>query len=543
MNALDSVDRLQPAPVVPEPANPEPPKPAPPAMAPFTAKIAIGLSGVLLAVLVSGFNEHVTETDLADLRGAMGIGYDDGTWLSALYEAFQVAAMAFAPWLGMTFGFRRVTVAAVGVMALVGVLSPFAPNLPALYLCRAVQGYAGGTLPPMLMTVALRYLSPGIKIWGLGAYALTATFGPNMGTPLAAFWFESFGWHFVFWEVVPFCLLAIVMVEYGLPQDPLRLERFRMFDWRGFLTGFPGICFLVIALMQGDRLDWFNSPVICHLMVAGTFLFALFLVNEWFHPMPFFRIQMLGARNIAFSLIAIALVLMMVSVTGILPGLYLGEVRGYRPLDMMPMSLALALPQLVSLPLVTVLCSFRRVDCRWVMATGLLLTAATCWAGTFVTSDWYRGNFILLQALQVFAQPLTTMPILMMVTLKLGPADGPFISGMFNMTKGLAGALAAAYVDAMATWREHTHSNILLDRFGLDRFTFDRLGPNVGPNAGAGGFETRGAMASLEQAVHAQSLVLTCADIYLATISIAGLILLLLAIVPVRVYPPTAVAR
>ena len=78
---------------------------APMAAAPpvFGARIIIGLVGVLLAVLVSGLNEMVTKVALADIRGALSIGYDEGTWLVASYTATSVAAMAFAPWCSVTF--------------------------------------------------------------------------------------------------------------------------------------------------------------------------------------------------------------------------------------------------------------------------------------------------------------------------------------------------------------------------------------------------------------------------------------------------------
>ena len=64
----------------------------------FGPRIIVGLVGVLLAVLVSGLNEMVTKVALADIRGALAISYDEGTWLVASYTATSVAAMAFAPW-------------------------------------------------------------------------------------------------------------------------------------------------------------------------------------------------------------------------------------------------------------------------------------------------------------------------------------------------------------------------------------------------------------------------------------------------------------
>ncbi|WP_122588005.1 MFS transporter, partial [Pseudomonas viridiflava] len=119
-----------------------------------------------------------------------------------------------------------------------------------------LQGLAGGALPPMLMTVALRFLPANIKLYGLAGYALTATFGPGLGTPLAGLWTEYVGWQWTFWRIIVPCLIAMAAVAYGLPQDPLRLERLRAFNCKGLLLGFPAICMMVIGLLQGNRLDW-----------------------------------------------------------------------------------------------------------------------------------------------------------------------------------------------------------------------------------------------------------------------------------------------
>ena len=48
---------------------------------------------------------------------------------------------------------------------------PFARDYPTLLALRTLQGLAGGALPPMLMTVALRFLPANIKLYGLGGYA------------------------------------------------------------------------------------------------------------------------------------------------------------------------------------------------------------------------------------------------------------------------------------------------------------------------------------------------------------------------------------
>lgn len=504
------------------PASTAPPAAALPV---FGRRLATGLLGVLLVSLAAGLNEQVTKVALVDIRGALGIGHDEGTWLTALYGATNVAAMAFAPWFSVTLSLRRFTIGAVLAFALLGLLCPFAPNVGAFWVLRALQGLAGGCLPPMLMTVALRYLPANIKIYGLAGYALTATFGPGLGTPLAALWTDFVSWPMVFWQVVPLCLLGALAIAWGIPQDPLRLERFRTFDWIGLVTGFPAIALLVIALEQGDRLGWLQSPLICALFGGGGLLLLLFLINEWSHPLPFFKLQMLGRRNFSHALITLAGVLVIFLGVIVIPGGYLAEVRGYRPLETTPLALIVALPQLLALPLTAAILNLQRVDCRWVLAIGLGMVASSCALGSFVTADWVRENFYLLQALQIMGQPMAVIPLLMLATTGLPPAEGPWASAMFNTVKGFAAALGTGLVEGLGTVREHFHSEMLVDRLG----------------SVATGSDTA-VLTELTERIRTQAAVLMSADLYMVMAGIACGLILLIPIMPTRIYPPRAAA-
>ncbi|MBH3447055.1 MFS transporter [Pseudomonas moraviensis] len=487
----------------------------------FGARIIIGLVGVLLAVLVSGLNEMVTKVALADIRGALHIGYDEGTWLVASYTATSVAAMAFAPWCSVTFSLRRFTLCAIGLFTLLGVLCPFAPNYESLLLMRILQGLAGGALPPMLMTVALRFLPANIKLYGLAGYALTATFGPGLGTPLAGLWTEYVGWQWTFWQIIVPCLIAMAAVAYGLPQDPLRLERLKTFNWKGLLLGFPAICMLVIGLLQGNRLDWFESNLICGLLGAGSLLLVAFMINEWSQPIPFFKLQMLGIRNLLFALITLAGVLIVLLAVVLIPSSYLAQVQGYRPAQTAPIMLIAALPQLIALPLVAALCNLRWVDCRWVLGIGLSMLALSCLGGSHLTSAWIRDDFYVLQWLQIFGQPMAVLPLLMLSTGSITPMEGPFASAWFNTVKGMAAVVATGVIEARTTARLHFHSTMLVDSLGNSPLA-DHSDPG------------------LAHRVHEQAVVLTSSDLYLCMAGVAVALILLIFWLPTRIYPPRA---
>jgi DHA2 family multidrug resistance protein len=493
-------------------------------------RLAIGLLGMLLASLLAILNEQVTAVALADIRGALSIGYDDGTWVTTVFEATNVATMVFAPWFGVTFTLKRFTIGAVLAVMLLGFLCPFAPDLTALYVLRALQGVAGGCLPPMLIIVALRYLPPKIKLYGLAGYALTATFGPSLGTPLAALWTEYVGWQMAFWQIVPLGLVSCVAIYKGLPADPVKLERFRSFNWLGFILGYPAVAMLVIGFLQGDRLDWLNSTFISTMFGGGALLLAAFLINEWFHPLPFFKLQLLGRRNFAHGLLTlVGAVVLLVGVAAI-PGQFLAHIHEYRPLQTTPLSLLVAIPLLISLPATAALLNLRQVDHRWVMAIGLCVMAASCFLGSYMTSEWVRENFYWLQSLQIIAQPMVIIGILTGVTTGLPPTEGPFASAMFNTVKTFSAAAATALLEGLNTAREHFHSNMLVDQLGNNAVV---TGQSIDAVHGLG---------ELAHRIHEQAVVLTSADLYRVMAVIAIAFLLVIPVLPVRIYPPWSTA-
>ena len=519
-------------------------QPAPPVAAPhpFNLRLAVGLVGVLIAALTSGLNDRVSDLALADIRAAIGISFDQGSWITSTYQAAEVAAMMVAPWLSVTFSLRRFALVVIAGFATVGIFQPLVSD-PVLFIAlRVVQGLFGGALPPLLMTVALRFLPPSIKLYGLSAYALTATFGPNIAAPMAALWTDSLGWQFVFWQAIPLCAIAFVLISWGLPQDPLRLERCRQIDGFGMLTGCSGIALLVLALTQGERLDWFNSPLISIMLPVSIVLLAVFFINEWFHPLPLFKLQILQRKNFTHGLLTLSGVLMLALSGSLLPSFYFSQVAGFRTAQFAPLALTIGLPQLVIAPLMATLLNLRWIDCRWMLTSGAALMIFSCLLGMQLTDDWARQNFWLIQGLQAFGQPMMILPVLMSATSVVMPPEGPFASAMFNTVRGFSSVVAGCVVENFISHREKFHSHVLVDRLGNqpwlmtaeDAERASSAAPLL-PDGTASSAENLGHFSTL---VQHQAVILSISDGYLLIIGCALLLMLLTAWLPKRVYPP-----
>jgi DHA2 family multidrug resistance protein len=506
-------------------------------------KPLFGLGGVLVAAMTSEFNDQVTAVALTDVSGALGIGHDSQAWIESLYVSAEIIGMALSPWLLVTFTLRRWTMFAIALCGVSSVLIPFSPNIEAIYALRLLQGLAGGLIIPLLMTTAFRVLTPSIRLYGLAVYALTATFTPALAATVAAFWTDTVDWRFVFLETIPLCSLAGVLVWYCLHQDQPKYERLRMLDWRGALLLVIGAGALSTTLVQGDRLDWFNSSLICVLALVSAIAIPLFLLNEWFHPLPFLKLQMLGRRNIAYGALGLFTFLLISQSGSTVPLRYLQEVQGYRPLQSNLITLEIAASQLVMLPAIALLLDYKRVDARVVSLAGLGMILTSCIGSSFLTVYWNRDQFYLWQLLQAIGQPMVIMPLLMMTTNSVtSPAEGPFAAALVNTLRAAAEATSAWLLALIDRWRNALHSDRILDEAGQDRWrviqsngVLPQYPPPLTPD---GHPRLPNSLQAFGHAVEQQVAILSTSDTFLILGALTVFLMLVVMTLPVRTFPP-----
>jgi DHA2 family multidrug resistance protein len=509
-------------------------------------KPLLGLGGVLIAAMTSEFNDQVTSIALVDVRGALGISHDPGTWIESLYVSAEIIGMAISPWLLVTFTLRRWTLFAIALCGVSSLPIPFSPNIETFYALRLVQGLAGGLIIPLLMATALRVLTPNIRLYGLAVYALTATFTPALAATVAAFWTDVVDWRFVFFQAIPLCSLAGVLVWYCLPQDQPKYERFRILDWRGALLLAIGTAAMSTMMYQGDRLDWFNSTLICVLALVSAIAIPLLLVNEWFHPLPLLKLQMFERRNFAYGALGLFTLLLIGQSASTVPLRYLQEVQGYRPLQSNLITLEIAAAQVVMLPAMALLLDYKRVDSRVVSLVGLGFILASCIGSSFLTVYWNRDQFYLWQLLQAIGQPMVIMPLLMMATNTVtGPAEGPFASALINTLRAVAEVASVWLLALIGRWRNALHSSRIVDEVGQDRWRLIQsngvLPQYPAPLTPGGRPRAPGSLEAFSHAVEQQVAILTTSDTFLILGALTVFLMVVVVTLPVRTFPPRIV--
>jgi len=503
------------------PQSQKPPPPGPggkkqPEIPPPTLRSLLGLLGALLAALSSYLNQYGTTFARMDLYGGLGLGQDEGSWITVAFNCGSVAIVVLTAWLSNIFSPRRTVAGFLILLTLAAIVVPTATSYPALIALAFLHGVGGGALVPLLLIVLLRVLPPHDRLWGFAAYATIISLSPLTGELISGYLSEYVGWQAIFWENLVLNPIALVLVLTGLPVEKMKLEGFtKDADYLGMVLFIGFGTTFTIALVVGQRFDWFSSSFIDTMFAVSAVFLVLFVWQELTVEKPLIELRLLERLNLALGLLLIVLFFFAVEGAAYVLPQYGMEVRSFRELQIGAILIWATIPVIVLAPLVA--WALHYVDARVVAALGFLLVVIGDRFATTITSDWVRDEFLLPQVVAACGYPLVLVCDLLINTSALKPEDALSGSALFNVVRVLAGNAGAAIIGGIVTVRERVHSNILASDATTGAFGTVRRQAELG------------GMSGLSSDIHRQAFVMAYADSYgwIAMLMLAGMVLLL----------------
>jgi len=421
---------------------------------------AFAAAAVLLGSFLVGFDTRLFSIGLPDLRGAFGLGFDEGAWLSTIATAPQIFIAPAVTWLAATFGIRRILFWPSLVYAGVSLAIPLVRDWEGVLALHALRGLLLGVFIPATIMIIFRNLPMRWWVPALGIYAFRLAFSQNAGVLIVGFYEDTVGWQWVYWQDVLLAPLIGLLVSVGTPREPVDLGLVERADWGGMLLLGTSWALIYVALDQGNRLDWLQSGLVATLLAAGGFLFACFFVNESLVRAPWASHKVIASRNIILAfLVILAFDVASISNSLLVPG-FLGGVANLRPEQIgWPLFLGAALPLVAVLPLAVVL--VRRFDARITMLVGFAAFAAAGLIGTALTHEWAPWTFLPMMLLQAVGQGFTLLAAIVYILANADPKLATATAAYIQVLR-LGGAETA--VSLMSTWlrhREQLHSYLV----------------------------------------------------------------------------------
>lgn len=418
--------------------------------------------------MIATFTGRLISVGLADLRGALHLGFDEGSWLGTAFNAGLMFIGPFSVYLGGLLGPRRVLLGCAGAFTILSLLLPFAPSFPWLLTLLVLAGLTAGTFYPLTLSFVLRNLPMRYVLLGIAMYAMDIVFTTNVATSLEAWYMDHLSWHWLFWNSAILTPVMMVLVYFGIPWQPLPApkEGQPRPSWRGFLYASLGFSLLYIALDQGQRLDWWRSGTIVSLTASGSFLLLMTIVRRLRMPNPLVHLKFLLSRNtLLLGLVLVCFRFTMLATVVSIPS-YLGTVKGYLPLQTGPVMLWVGLPQCICGLLAMYLLKY--VDARLVLTFGFSLVCVACLINARLSSAWSGNNFEISQAIMAVGLAFAFNAMVGSIILEVvnsgalsRPIDVLTFAGYFQTVRLFGGEVGAAFLQHFLAIREQFHSNIL----------------------------------------------------------------------------------
>ncbi|EIK95410.1 EmrB/QacA family drug resistance transporter [Pseudomonas sp. M47T1] len=480
-----------------------------------TAQKVFAFAAMCVGMFIALLDIQIVSASLRDIGGGLSAGADETAWVQTSYLIAEIVVIPLSGWLSRVFSTRWLFCASAVGFTLASLLCGAAWNIQSMIAFRALQGFLGGSMIPLVFTTAFFFFTGKQKVIAAATIGAIASLAPTLGPTIGGWITDHYSWHWLFYiNLVPGIFVAVAVPMLVRINEPdLSLLKGADYLSMVFMALFLGC--LEYTLEEGPRWNWFSdSTILTTAWVSGLAALA-FIGRTLSVSNPVVDLRALGERNFALGCFFSFVTGIGLFATIYLTPLFLGRIRGYSALDIGLAVFSTGVFQILSIPLYAFLAN--RVDLRWIMMAGLGLFALSMWDFSPITHDWGAKELLLPQALRGMAQQLAVPPT---VTLTLGALAQSRLkqaSGLFNLMRNLGGAIGIAACATLLNDRTNLHFTRLAEHLNSTNENLNHWLGDVAANLGQMGLDgNAAALRQLWNLTYREAQTQTYSDAFLA---------------------------
>ncbi len=426
----------------------------------------LGILGVVTGAGLVTLAGRMLSLGLADMKGHVGISFDDGAWLDSAFNASLMFIGPFTVYIGGLLGPRRVLLFAAGLFAATSLFLPLIHNYSLLVVALIVAGLTSGTFYPLTLTFALRNIPLRYLPYTIALYAIFVDGGVNVAPSLYGWYRDHLSWQWMFWNSAVIAPVMMICIYFGIPPQPPRKKSAPAPSFVGFLYLSFGLALIFTALQQGQRLDWWRSGEFNAWFWSGSFFLLCALVRRLRAPNPLVALPYLAQWNtIVLGCLLFWFRFTLCTTIILIPQSL--AIHGFEADQIGPAIIWSAVP-LLPIAFIAAFLLSRKADPRLLFAAGLAGTAFAAWMCAQYTTAWAAQNFYRTELLVGVGQAFAFIGLVGCIVLQaiftggLAKAERALsFSAYFHVIRLFGGTAGAIYMGHFIAQREKLHSNLL----------------------------------------------------------------------------------
>ncbi|MDD4914743.1 MAG: DHA2 family efflux MFS transporter permease subunit [Methylococcales bacterium] len=470
-----------------------------------------------LAAFMEVLDTTIVNVALSHIGGSLAASQDESAWVLTSYLVANGIVLPLSGWIAGVIGRKNYFLLSIAGFTAASFACGISTSLPMLIGFRLLQGFAGGGLQPMQLSIVMDAFPPEKRGVAFGITGMTMIVAPILGPTLGGFITDSFNWRWIFFMNVPIGILALTLVN-RLVVDPehAKAKGLLSIDYIGLTLIVIGLGAMQVVLDKGQEDDWFDSRFI--LTFTAISVVSLIAATIWLlrQDDPVIDIRLMATRSFGMACLMIFFVGVALYASSTMLPLLVQSQFGYDAttagLVLSPGGFALVL----LMPIVGRLVN--RFEASHLIALGMLTISLGMWLTSYLTPQIDYDTFVMMRVIQVLGLPFLFIPCSTMAFSNIPPEKGNKASALYSMIRNVGGSIGISLMLSYQVRHQQIHQSILAEHLTpvnpayqnlLSRYTDSLI--NLGNTSTAAGVS---AMNRMYEELQNQAAILAYSDVF-----------------------------
>lgn len=405
---------------------------------------------VMIGVLMGVLDAAIVNVAIPTISGNLGATPDLAAWVATGYTLGMMIVMPLNGWLTARLGQKRYYLAAFGVFTLMSCLCGAAPSIGTLIVFRVLQGFGGGALQPIALSILLGSAPANRRSDMVAAFSFASVAPFALGPVVGGYLLDNGDWRMLFYFKVPLCVIGMILAFVVLKDDRVKGAGAPL-HWPSLVAMSAMLACAQFVLSTGQREDWFDSETIVLFTAVGIASGAYFMWSQLRAERPFVNLRIF--RTLSFGVGCMITVVSGFGLYGInlvTPLFFQGPLR-LPAFDTGIFLLQGSIATAVLIPFVGPIT--RRFDVRFIIGAGLVVFALGAWMMGSLNADAGYWDVFVPRVLQGLALGLLFVPLVAVTLSQIAPEFLSDATGIATLVRYLGGNVGIAVLQVLQVRR------------------------------------------------------------------------------------------
>ncbi|HEX3469525.1 MAG TPA: DHA2 family efflux MFS transporter permease subunit [Candidatus Elarobacter sp.] len=419
-------------------------------MRPARSSLLLVVVTVMIGVLMGVLDAAIVNVAIPTISGNLGATADLTAWVATGYTLGMMIVMPLNGWLTARLGQKRYYLAAFGLFTVMSLLCGAAPTIVTLIVFRVIQGFGGGALQPIALSILLGSAPAERRSDMVAAFSFASVAPFALGPVIGGYLLDNSDWRMLFYFKLPICVLGLVMAWFVLSDDRVKGAAGKL-HWPSLAALAITLAALQYVLSTGQRADWFESGTITAFTVIAVVAAVSFVWMQLRMARPLVNLGIF--RIVSFSagcLITVVSGFGLYGINLVTPLFFQGPLK-LSPYDTGIYLLQGSIATALLIPFVGPLT--RRIDARIIIGIGLVTFVVGAWIMGDLSADAGYADIFWPRVLQGLALGALFVPLVAVTLAQIPPAALSDATGMATLVRYLGGNIGIAVLQVLQVRR------------------------------------------------------------------------------------------